>query len=295
MSFPPPVPGEPAHPSHPPPPPDKAVKPMSAFGAAGWTLAATVLFLSIVALTFKIRPGAEKDVVNAFACQAVAYLIVLFFILRVHAPEVSIRALIGLRRTSVAVYPLAVALGVAIGLPANFLYEQIVQRFPRPDESKGIVEAFQEAGLGTRIALGLVLVVFGPFLEEIFFRGALYRPLRTRHGAVIACAVVGLYFGLAHTAEWQSQIPIALVGVAVCSVRQWSGALGPAFAMHAAFNAVGLAQLALAPRLDFLDTPRPAWIVVGAAVSAVCLLGIARLSTSTSAGRVARQRDLEEV
>ncbi len=289
-SFPP----EPAHPSHPPPPPDKAVKPMSAFGAAGWTLAATVLFLWLVALTFKLRPSAAGDVVNAFGCQAVAYLVVLFFILRVHAPEVSIRALIGMRRTHAGIYPAAAALGITIGLPANFLYEKIIARFPRPDDSGGIVQAFQEASSGKRIALGVVIVVLGPLLEEVFFRGALYRPLRTRHGAKIACVLAGLYFGLAHTAEWQSQIPIALVGVAVCGVRQWSGALGPAFAMHAGFNAVGLTQLALAPRLDFLDAPKPAWVVVATALSAACLLIIHRLGDS-SAGQVARQRDVEEV
>jgi len=268
---------------------------MSAFGAAGWTLAATVLFLWLVALTFKLRPSAQSDVVNAFACQAVAYLVVLFFILRVHAPEVSIRALVGLRRTHAGLYPLAIALGVTIGLPANLLYEKIITRFPRPDDGGGIVQAFQEAGNGKRIALGVVLVVLGPLLEEIFFRGALFRPLRTRHGAKVACVLAGLYFGLAHTAEWQSQIPIAMVGVAVCGVRQWSGALGPAFGMHAAFNAVGLAQLALAPRLDFLDKPKPAWVIVATAVSAVCLVAISRLGMHSSAGQIARQRDVEEV
>src|SRR5690606_15395679 len=70
-SFPP----EPAHPSHPPPPPDRSVRPMSALGAAAWTLAATVLFLWLVGLTLTLRPGAEKDIVNAFGCQALAYLV----------------------------------------------------------------------------------------------------------------------------------------------------------------------------------------------------------------------------
>jgi len=267
---------------------------MSAFGAAGWTLAASVLLVALFALTLKLRPSAEGDIVNAFGCQAIAYLAVLFVILRIHAPEASIRALVGLRRTHVGIYPLAIGLGAAIGLPANFAYAVLIERFPTPDHG-GIAEAFQKAAMGQRVAIGLIVVVLGPLLEELFFRGAIYRPLRMRHGARNACLLVGLYFGLAHTAEWQSQIPIALVGVAVAGVRQWSGALGPAFAMHAAFNSVGLAQLALAPRLDFLDGPKPAWIVVAAAVSALCLVAIARIGVRSSTGQMARQRDLEDV
>jgi membrane protease YdiL (CAAX protease family) len=290
-SFPP----EPAHPSHPPPPPDKAVKPMSAFGAGVATFGATALFLFLVITTYKLRPSAEADVINAFACQAVAYLVALFAILRIYASEVSIRALIGLRRTHAGIYPLAIALGVAVGLPANFLYERIIAKFPRAPDEGGIEKVFHDASSGKRVALGLVIVVLGPLLEEVFFRGALFRPLRARHGVKLACLTAGVYFGLAHTAEWQSQLPIAMVGVALCFVRQWGGALGPAFAMHAAFNAVGLAQLALAPRLDFLDAPKPAWIVVGTAVSAVCLVAIARIGKYSGAGQIARQRDLEEV
>lgn len=267
---------------------------MSALGAAGWTLAATVLFLWLVGLTLTLRPGAEKDIVNAFGCQALAYLVVLFFILRVHAPEVSIRALIGLRRTSLATYPLATLLGIAIGLPANFLYARTIARWPRPEGDGGIAQAFGESEPAKKIVIGLVVVALGPFLEEVFFRGALLRPLRARHGAIAACALSGVYFGLAH-AEWQSQIPIALVGVTLAAVRHWSGALGPAIAMHCAFNAVGLVQLLVAPRLDLLDAP-PIPLVAGGTVAAAALLfAIHHVTRAAPAAQGARQRDLEEV
>lgn len=267
---------------------------MSALGAAGWTLAATVLFLWLIGLTLTLRPGAEKDIVNAFGCQALAYLVVLFFILRVHAPEVSIRALIGLRRTTFAAYPLATLLGVAIGLPANFLYAKTVERWPRPDSDSGIAQAFAEAEPAKKIVIGLVLVALGPLLEEVFFRGALLRPLRTRHGVVAACALSGVYFGLAH-AEWQSQLPIALVGVGLAAVRQWSGALGPAIAMHCAFNGVGLLQLILAPRLDVLDAPPVPLVAGGTLAAALLLFAVHRVTRSAPAAQGARQRDVEEV
>jgi len=290
QSFPP----EPAHPSRPPPKLDKSIRPMSALAAAGWTLAATVLFLWFAGITLSLRPGAEKDLINAFGCQAVAYLVVLFCILRVHAAEVSIRALIGLRRTALAAYPLAIAAGIAIGLPANSLYARTIQRFPLPENDGGIGEVFTAAGAGQRAVIGLVLVALGPLLEEIFFRGALFRPLRLRHGVVAACALSGVYFGLAH-AEWQSQIPIALVGVALAVTRQWTGALGPSIAMHCAFNAVGFAQLLLAPRLDMLDAPPAALVAAGTVVAAALLFGLRHLGRTSMACQNARQRDLEEV
>lgn len=268
---------------------------MSALGAAGWTLAATVLFLWLIGLTLTLRPGAEKDIVNAFGCQALAYLVVLFFILRVHAPEVGIRALIGLRRTTIAAYPLAAVLGVAIGLPANFLYARTIERWPRAvEEGAGIAGTFAEADSGKRVVIGLVLVAVGPLLEEVFFRGALLRPLRARHGAFAAIALSGVYFGLAH-AEWQSQLPIAVVGIALAAVRQWSGALGPAIAMHCAFNGVGLVQLLVAPRLDLLDAPPVPLVAGGVVASAALLLAIRHVTAGSTAAQGARQRDLEEV
>lgn len=267
---------------------------MSALAAAGWTLAATVLFLWLVGLTLSLRAGAEQDIVNAFACQALSYLIVLFFILRVHAPEVSIRALLGLRRTAFAFYPLGVVLGAAVGLPANFLYAQTVAHFPRPAEEASLVESFLQAGCGKRAGIALIIILLGPILEEVFYRGALFRPLRGRHGVASTCVLTGMLFGLAHM-PWQSQIPIAMVGVTLAVVRHWSGALGPAIAMHAAFNAVGVAQLYLAPRLDFLDAPAWWLVAIGTAVTGVVLFAAHATARTSQVAQIARQRDVEEV
>jgi membrane protease YdiL (CAAX protease family) len=142
--------------------------------------------------------------------------------------------------------------------------------------------------------IALVVVILGPLIEEIFFRGALLRPLRGRHGVVSACILTGVFFGLAHL-PWQSQIPIALVGVTLAAVRQWSGALGPSIALHATFNAVGIAQLLVAPKLDFLDRPPAALVVGGTAVAAVLLVATFRLAQASMPAQLARQRDLEEV
>lgn len=267
---------------------------MSALGAAGWTLGATVLFLWLFGITVSLRPAAAKDIVNAFGCQALAYLVILFLILRFHAAEVSIRALIGLRRTALAAYPAALVLGAAISLPTNLIYAKTLERWPRADDGGGIAQAFAEGTLTQRVVMGLVLVLLGPLIEEVFFRGALFRPLRVRHGALAAGALSGVYFGLAHV-EWQLQIPIALVGLSLAAVRHVTGALGPAVALHLAFNGVGLAQMALAPRLDVLDAP-PAPLWMGATLVAVgALVVVVRVLGRSAACREARQRDLEEV
>ena len=152
------------------PPPSQSrpvVRPMTPIVATGWAVIATFGMMFIASLLASLREGAESDFVSNIACEALATLGTLFIILRVHAPEATIREVIGMRRTHVAFYPLGLALGAAAWLPTNVLFDAIVRRWPDPKSSSDLAELLSTAATPKRILLALLIVVVGPVLEEI--------------------------------------------------------------------------------------------------------------------------------
>jgi hypothetical protein len=281
-------------------PPGDGERPMSIPVATGWTIGATLLFLWLLTLIVSIRPDAQFDLISAFGCQAAAYLLGLFGILRVHAPRASIREFLGVRATHPAFYPIAVLLGLALEAPVSAVYDAIERRFPSGTGGDAeLVKMISEAHLGTQIALCVVLVALGPAIEEVFFRGALTRPLRRRHGPATVIALTAALFAVAHF-QPQKFLPIGLFGVALGLLRYSSGSLLPSVLVHATYNAIPLvATLADAgssagaeppPGAD--GAPIPPWIVAGSSALAAGLLALAWIiGARTQDAARARERD----
>ena len=88
-------------------------------------------------------------------------------------------------------------------------------------------------------------MIGAPVIEELFFRGLLFRSLRRRFGpwpAIVGSAVV---FGLAHFELLQLPALIAF-GLVLGFMAEKSGRLGPGIVAHAAFNAATVLSLTLA-------------------------------------------------
>ena len=263
---------------------------MTIAAAVGWAFGVTFVFILLRSITLAARPASNNDLVAQIACQAIAYLLGLFLILRVHAPEASIRATIGLRRTSAAFYPLAVLLGVAVEIPADGLYDALLRRFPTGVEDK-FGEVYRESSSPRRMLLAFLLIVAGPALEEVFFRGALFRPLLKLHPASMVIAVTAALFALAHL-EWQMFLPIGLVGLCLAFLRQRSGSLVPSFLLHGSFNAVSFLLMALS-KPDAVASSFPRAVVAGSSAVAVLILGCIHLvGARSTAAEDARERDL---
>ena len=98
--------------------------------------------------------------------------------------------------------------------------------------SVGATYALAAFGQNATIPAGI-----GPFLEEVVYRGALFRPLRKTASVWSVLVVTSVLFGLAHV-EWQRVVPIALLGMALCLLRISSGSLVPSALMHGTFNGV---------------------------------------------------------
>jgi hypothetical protein len=270
---------------------------MSLATAVGWISGVTLLFILLLGVIVDLRPAAKNDLISAFGCQAAAYLLGLFAILRIHAPRAEIREFIGLRPTHAGFYALAVLLGTALQAPVSALYEAIEKRWPSPDEGDaGLLRIIADAPLAEKIALVAVLVALGPLLEEVLFRGALTRPLRRRHGPAVVIFGTALLFALAHF-EPQKFVPIGLFGVALGVLRLVSGSLVPCILLHATYNAIPLvAILATAPGegqdAASADIPLPAWLVAVSSAVAAGLLALAYLiGARTQAAAAAREKD----
>jgi hypothetical protein len=109
---------------------------------------------------------------------------------------------------------------------------------------QGITASRWEPEHATAFALNcLVLVLFGPFAEEVFFRGLGVRALSV-FGGLVAIVVSGIVFGLAH-GILGALPPLALFGMALGWVRFRSASVWPSYIAHATYNGLALLILVL--------------------------------------------------
>jgi len=135
---------------------------------------------------------------------------------------------IGLSLSGTVVYFIAAALVtwlVSIYIPSVDLGQP---------QSTGIV-----APRGIELALTFVLlVVVGPFVEELVFRGYLYGKLRA-YGVpfLISALVVSVLFAAAHL-QWNVAINVFVLSLVMCVAREVSGSIWPSILMHVIKNGI---------------------------------------------------------
>jgi len=271
--------------------PSEGPPPLNALAATGWALGITFLFFVFAVTLAKVRPGSELDVVSGVACQAIAYLAGLFVILRVHAPDAGIRDFLGVRPTHWLFYPLAVALGLSLQLPANALYNAVV-RWSHDTSKDSFTEVFQAASSPKRAVIALVVILVGPVLEEVLFRGALFRPMLKAHPAPVVIGVTATLFAIAHPSV-QMYLPIGLVGLALGMVRWTSGSLVPSVLLHATFNAVPFYSMAAQrPGAPESEGSVPlAYLLVSCGAVVILLAAIRLLGSRSQLAGIAREFD----
>lgn len=278
-----------------PPDSQRGERTMTYFGAIGWTLLSTSLFLFLLLIMVSIRPGAGTDLVTNFGAQVVGTLFTLFCILRFYAPNVSIRHFLGLRGTHAGFYVLAAVLGILIQVPTTALYDAILKRNPTEMDHDTAMLEDMARGAPWRAVLFFIIVLAGPFLEEVFFRGALFRPLKKENTSFGIIIVSSLLFALVHL-EKQIFFPIAIVGITLGILRAASGSLIPSIIMHTTFN--GAAFLSLYERhrsggTNTAETSAPPSIVIGASLAAFLLVVLTFVvGRRSEVAREARDEDL---
>jgi uncharacterized protein len=125
------------------------------------------------------------------------------------------------------------------------------------------------------ILTGVALCLSAPIVEEIFFRGFLYRSLRNRLSVVPAALIIAIIFGLGHTQYPLLERPQqAAFGFIACLLYERSGSLWPCIALHVLIDASAF---------EFALTGT-AWIVP----SAFLLGGVVLLYGGAAAARLRR-------
>lgn len=139
---------------------------------------------------------------------------------------------------------LFIAYGVNIALVAVFGAENAVEQ-----------QLIQDALTGgfSLLLAGLLAIVVAPFVEEVVFRGVLFRSLDDRFGLVVGAVLSSAIFAFIHVEVVTSQ-PLALgglfaVGLVLALSYHFTGNLLIPILGHAVFNASSLAFALVADRL----------------------------------------------
>ncbi len=209
-----------------------------------WAMGGALLMWVGLGAVIELRPASATDIVTRGAVEAIALLLVVFFVLRVYAPERSALAALGVRPTHPGLAAVAVALGTVLHIPAESLRSYVEQLVPH-SESELAQRALLLSADGWPDVLALVLVVacVVPLVEELLIRGALFAPLVRSRSASIAVAVTAVAFVLLHLLKWRHAPALLLAGGVLSYLRGATGSVLPPLAMHVAFNATTVLAL----------------------------------------------------
>lgn len=244
-----------------------------------WTLLALFLDLLFLGMTEAGREGAFFDLVSRTACSALAYSLVFFGILRLHEPETSIRHVLALRAPSVVGVLLAIAVGAALSLPSEWLDQALDVRFPRPpQEQEALDRLLSVATAGKKVSLILTLVVLQPALDELFFRGAIFTPLRRTHRAETVIVATAAFETLGSLSP-RAMISLLVATLVFAWIRGATGSVFPSVLARIAYYGVAIVPIALGH-----EAPKPTKTLLfgSVAVALLGLLGLALLSRRSS-------------
>lgn len=93
------------------------------------------------------------------------------------------------------------------------------------------------------VMLFTMATIWAPLCEELIFRGALFRHMRSRMAIPLAAILSALVFGMMHGYAGVQLIPVTVIGFNFALIRAWRGSLYGCIAGHAMNNAVVLSLL----------------------------------------------------
>ncbi len=264
--------------------------PLSFVAAAAWAIVATLGFQVLAGLVASTRSSGGLDLVAGVACQAAVFLLVLYGVVWLHAPDLSLRAVTGLRWEGGVTTALAALSGALLTFPIDAIAEATDRRWPlAAAEREAQLHLLDASTDARRVALVIAAAVVGPLVEELLFRGALYGGLRRAgHAAGISAVALALFFAAAHE-EPRYLVPLALVGLALGHARAVTGSLLPPLALHVAFNARSVISDLWAPASADAPHVTPARVALlglgGALAATAALHAWSRRSPAAAAAR----------
>jgi membrane protease YdiL (CAAX protease family) len=135
-------------------------------------------------------------------------------------------------------WPRAVGLGVLIFVIV-FIAESALEPVLHPSREQGLEPTgWEPSRTGAFAISAFAVVVLGPLVEELLFRGLGFGLLR-RYGAITAVVVTAAAFGFWHGLV-QAWPALFIFGLGIAVLRLRTGSILPGYAFHAFFNAAAL-------------------------------------------------------
>jgi membrane protease YdiL (CAAX protease family) len=132
------------------------------------------------------------------------------------------------------------ALGVIIHVPVGYLSALVERGYPTSRaalqvELQVLTPSSPAMAVGMFVSAALIVA----FIEELYFRGALFTALGRSNPAFVAVWTTAVAFALAHPKprDWAALFVVALV---LGELRRHARSIWPGIALHAAFNATTL-------------------------------------------------------
>ncbi len=247
---------------------------MPALGALFWVFALWMAEQTCEVLTELARPAAHADIVSLSACAVLATSLVIFAMVRVHAPDASLRALLAVRPIAPLHLVLAIAVGAGLSPAMSTLGDAILRRWPYGDPEAS--ESMQRlVASSSRVALVAGALVIIPVARELFFRGALFGQLQRAASPQAAVVATTALFALFSATFDLRELPGAVVlGFAFARLRaRTKTVVAPVFAHLAFWSVDGIPILrGRDPTADFAYPTR--WIVGGAVIAVLALAAV---------------------
>ena len=143
-------------------------------------------------------------------------------------------------------------LGAAFAFGCLFLYGTVFTEI-KPDAGSPIAQMASTGPLA-QLLLAVMVVVVAPLLEEVLFRGVMLAGFTRSFGLPVAVILCTSLFVAAHTPELMRYPPgtIGIGGLAFLAIwlRLKTKSVFPAMAVHAGYNGLLVALMALAPLLQ---------------------------------------------
>lgn len=96
-----------------------------------------------------------------------------------------------------------------------------------------------------KVFAAIALVVFGPILEEVIYRGLIYGKLRKKHSLITSILVVSILFGFLH-GQWNVGVDVFALSVVACLMRETTGTIYAGIILHILKNTIAFYFLFMA-------------------------------------------------
>lgn len=223
-------------------------------GGFQWTLLEAAAMLSVTFSVFMAKEAVSASVWMA-GLDAQAQLLVRVFVLALYyAAQVGVivwlvrrrdgdpALALGIRHESRAWTDVLRSVGLVIaGLVVTRVLASVYALITReigllPRSATDLPTLFGGGGVGFALAV-LMVVLIGPTVEELVFRGALQEGLAARFGVRPAIVVQAALFAAFHR-SWWLLLPTFILGLVLGWLAERQDSLWPPIALHALYNAI---------------------------------------------------------